>query len=105
MRCSGHPGHIRPPPPRVFSLPVRPRDRVLDAAELGTIVGFILAATVGIFGFKLPVVTSWADPPLVTERVASALLVGVLAPPAPAPAPDHAHAHAQVAVAGLVAST
>jgi hypothetical protein len=38
----------------VFSLPVRPRDRVLDAAELGTIVGFILAATVGIFGFKLP---------------------------------------------------
>jgi hypothetical protein len=36
----------------------------------GTIVGFILADTVGIFGFKLPYVTGLADTVLVIEIVA-----------------------------------
>ena len=34
---------------------------------LGTVLGFVLADTVGIFGFKLPVVTSWAYEALVAE--------------------------------------
>jgi hypothetical protein len=44
---------------------------------LGTIVGFILAATVGLFGFTLPVVTGWADLALVSEAL-SALLLAVV---------------------------
>jgi hypothetical protein len=44
---------------------------------LGTIVGFILAATVGLFGFTLPNVTSYADLALVTEAL-SALLLAVV---------------------------
>jgi xanthine/uracil permease len=44
---------------------------------LGTVGGFILADTVGLFGFKLPAVTGWADEALITELL-SALLLGVL---------------------------
>lgn len=44
---------------------------------LGTIVGFILAATVGLFGFTLPEVTSYADVALISEAV-SALLLAVV---------------------------
>jgi hypothetical protein len=33
----------------------------------GTIVGFILVATVGLFGFTLTVITGWADLALATE--------------------------------------
>jgi hypothetical protein len=40
----------------------------------GTIVGFVLADTVGIFGFKLPEVTGLADTVLVLEIVAVVLL-------------------------------
>jgi hypothetical protein len=40
----------------------------------GTIVGFILADTVGIFGFKLPHVTGLADTVLVIEIAAVVLL-------------------------------
>jgi hypothetical protein len=47
------------------------------ALMLGTVVGFILADTVGIFGFTLPVVTSWAYEALVAE-VLSALVLLVL---------------------------
>ena len=45
------------------------------ALMLGTVVGFILADTVGIFGFKLPVVTSWAYEALVTELLAAVVLL------------------------------
>ncbi len=45
---------------------------------LGTIAGFVVAATVGLFGFTLPVVTGWADLALVTEAV-SAVVLGVVA--------------------------
>ncbi len=41
---------------------------------LGTVVGFILADTVGLFGFKLPVVTSWAYEALVTELLSAVVL-------------------------------
>ena len=41
---------------------------------LGTVVGFILADTVGIFGFKLPVVTGWAYEALAAELVSAAVL-------------------------------
>ena len=41
---------------------------------LGTVVGFILADTVGIFGFTLPVVTGWAYEALVAELVSAAVL-------------------------------
>src|SRR5580700_9966458 len=41
---------------------------------LGTIVGFILAATVGIFGFTLPEVTSWAYWALFSEAISAGLL-------------------------------
>ena len=44
---------------------------------LGTLVGFILADTVGIFGFTLPVVTGWAYEALAAE-MASAVVLGVL---------------------------
>jgi len=44
---------------------------------LGTLVGFILADTVGIFGFTLPVVTGWAYEALAAE-LASAAVLGVL---------------------------
>jgi hypothetical protein len=44
---------------------------------VGTVVGFILADTVGIFGFTLPVVTGWAYEALVTE-LASAVVLAVL---------------------------
>ena len=47
------------------------------ALMLGTLVGFILADTVGLFGFTLPVVTGWAYEALVCELV-SALLVSLL---------------------------
>jgi hypothetical protein len=41
---------------------------------LGTVVGFILADTVGIFGFTLPVVTRWAYEALVSELLSAFLL-------------------------------
>ena len=41
---------------------------------LGTVVGFILADTVGIFGFTLPVVTGWAYEALIAELVSAAVL-------------------------------
>jgi hypothetical protein len=44
------------------------------ALMLGTTVGFILADTVGIFGFKLPVVTGWAYEAVVTELLSSLVL-------------------------------
>ena len=47
------------------------------ALMLGTLVGFILADTVGLFGFTLPVVTGWAYEALVTE-LASAVVLAVL---------------------------
>jgi hypothetical protein len=40
----------------------------------GTIVGFILVATVGLFGFKLPEITNWAILALVVEGLAVLLL-------------------------------
>ena len=45
------------------------------ALMVGTIVGFILADTVGIFGFKLPVVTGWAYEALVAELLGSLVLL------------------------------
>jgi hypothetical protein len=42
----------------------------------GTIVGFILVTTVGLFGFTLTVITGWADLALATEAAAVALLLG-----------------------------
>jgi hypothetical protein len=45
---------------------------------VGTMVGFVLADTVGIFGFKLPEVTQWAYVALASEAAATALLVTVL---------------------------
>jgi hypothetical protein len=44
---------------------------------LGTVVGFILADTVGIFGFKLPAVTGWAYESLIAELL-SAVVLAVL---------------------------
>jgi hypothetical protein len=44
---------------------------------LGTVVGFILADTVGLFGFTLSVVTGWAYEALVCELL-SALLLSLL---------------------------
>jgi hypothetical protein len=41
---------------------------------LGTLVGFILADTVGLFGFTLPAVTGWADEALISELVSAVLL-------------------------------
>jgi hypothetical protein len=45
---------------------------------IGTMVGFVLADTIGIFGFKLPEVTQWAYLALGAEAIASALLIVVL---------------------------
>ena len=42
---------------------------------LGTVVGFVLADTVGLFGFKLPVVTSWASEALVAEVLSAVVLL------------------------------
>jgi hypothetical protein len=42
---------------------------------VGTIGGFILAATVGIFGFKLPEVTNYAYLALSTEGLSTVILV------------------------------
>jgi hypothetical protein len=47
------------------------------ALMVGTVVGFILAASVGIFGFTLQIVTAWAYGALGTELL-SALVLGVL---------------------------
>jgi hypothetical protein len=47
------------------------------ALMAGTIVGFILARTVGIFNFKLPYSTTLANQVLVVE--AAAVVVGLLA--------------------------
>ncbi len=44
------------------------------ALMVGTTVGFVLADTVGIFGFKLPVVTGWAYESLVAELLSSLVL-------------------------------
>ena len=41
---------------------------------LGTVVGFILAASVGIFGFTLPVMTAWAYEALAAELVSAVVL-------------------------------
>jgi hypothetical protein len=45
---------------------------------LGTVVGFILADTVGIFGFTLPAVTGWAYEALITELASSVVLAVVV---------------------------
>ena len=47
------------------------------ALMLGTVVGFILADTVGIFGFTLPAVTGWAYEALIAELL-SAVVLAVL---------------------------
>jgi hypothetical protein len=44
---------------------------------VGTMVGFVLAASVGIFGFTLQILTAWAYGALGTELL-SALVLGVL---------------------------
>ena len=48
---------------------------------VGTIIGFLLVITTGLFGFKLTVITSWADLALAAEAAAivSLTLTGVLA--------------------------
>ncbi len=46
---------------------------------LGTVGGFIIADTVGLFGFKLPTVTNWAYEALITELVSAAVLAVVVA--------------------------
>jgi xanthine/uracil permease len=48
------------------------------ALMLGTVVGFVLADTVGLFGFTLPVVTGWAYEALVAEVVSSLLLTALV---------------------------
>ena len=45
---------------------------------LGTVGGFILADTVGLFGFKLPTVTGWADEALITEVLSAVLLAALV---------------------------
>jgi len=47
------------------------------ALMVGTIVGFILAASVGIFGFTLQILTAWAYEALGAELL-SAVVLGVL---------------------------
>jgi hypothetical protein len=44
----------------------------------GTVVGFVIAATVGLFGFKLPEVTGWADLALATEVLSAAVFAAVV---------------------------
>jgi hypothetical protein len=46
---------------------------------LGTVVGFILADTVGIFGFTLPAVTGWADEALISELLSAVVLAVLVA--------------------------
>jgi len=46
---------------------------------LGTVVGFILADTVGIFGFTLPVVTGWAYEALIAEVLGAGVLTLLVA--------------------------
>lgn len=46
------------------------------AIMVGTIVGFILVVTTGLFGFKLQTITSWADLALASES-AAVLVLGV----------------------------
>jgi hypothetical protein len=41
----------------------------------GTIIGFILVTTVGLFGFTLHLITGWADLALATETAAIVLLL------------------------------
>jgi LytS/YehU family sensor histidine kinase len=45
---------------------------------LGTVVGFVLADTVGLFGFTLPEVTYWAYVSVAFELLSSTLLMAVL---------------------------
>jgi hypothetical protein len=47
------------------------------ALMVGTVVGFILAVSVGIFGFTLQIVTAWAYEALGAELL-SAVVLGVL---------------------------
>jgi hypothetical protein len=47
------------------------------ALMVGTVVGFILAVSVGIFGFTLQIVTAWAYEALAAELL-STILLGVL---------------------------
>ena len=51
---------------------------VAMALMVGTVSGFILADTVGLFGVTLPAVTGWAHDALATELVSTALLALVL---------------------------
>jgi hypothetical protein len=46
---------------------------------VGTLVGFVLADTVGIFGFTLPEVTGWAYEALIAELLSAALLTMLVA--------------------------
>jgi hypothetical protein len=65
------------------------------ALMVGTTVGFVLADSVGIFGFTLQIVTAWAYEALGAELL-STVLLGVLVgrswgmARAPAPAPAQA---------------
>jgi hypothetical protein len=65
------------------------------ALMVGTMVGFVLAVSVGIFGFTLQIVTAWAYEALGAELL-SAVLLGMLVARswgmAPAPAPAEAPA-------------
>ena len=44
----------------------------------GVVLGFVLADTMGIFGFRLPVVTSWADASMAAELLCSVLLAALV---------------------------
>lgn len=58
------------------------RGFVLAAAAglmLGTLLGFILVLTTGLFGFKLPVVTGWAYLSIVVEAVAVVVIASAFA--------------------------
>jgi hypothetical protein len=46
---------------------------------LGTLIGFILAASIGIFGFTLTVVTGWAFEALLAELVSAVVLAVLVA--------------------------
>lgn len=48
------------------------------ALMLGTVVGFLLADTVGLFGFTLPEVTQWAYLALASELLSVAIVATVL---------------------------
>jgi hypothetical protein len=49
------------------------------ALMLGTLIGFVLAASVGIFGFTLTVVTGWAYEALLAELVSAVVLAVLVA--------------------------